>query len=317
MGSTGGTLGTLLAHQPSRIYSSLKISNSIQLGSSVSRGLSHTDLLTGSRLGNVLRVTVCRSEGGRLGQEEKLHWIQRQEDLPSHGGLSSLGQDPEMLRWPCWQLGRVWKETGWMRTIQNSTRASRITAEPQWEVTQQSGKKGRLEQNILCSFPWFLSPFALENPYYWLDPNPLYFSLQTCLNTFLDQVSSLRVKRSTFSIPPSRHDWHYNIQWCFLVCLPIKLPGLFWMRENETILLIYALKKKMLGAQSCLTVWGPVDYSPPGSSVHGIIQAKLLEWVTIPFSRGLNLHLLHWQQILFFFFFFCSKFFTTKPPEYS
>ena len=73
MGSTGGTLGTLLAHQPSRIYSSLKISNSIQLGSSVSGGLSHTDLLTGSRLGNVLRVSVCRSEGGRLGQEEKLH----------------------------------------------------------------------------------------------------------------------------------------------------------------------------------------------------------------------------------------------------
>ena len=29
-----------------------------------------------------------------------------------------------------------------------------------------------------------------------------------------------------------------------------------------------------------------MDYSPPGSSVHGILQAKILEWVTIPFSRG-------------------------------
>ena len=30
----------------------------------------------------------------------------------------------------------------------------------------------------------------------------------------------------------------------------------------------------------------PMDYSPPGSSVHGILQEKILEWVTIPFSRG-------------------------------
>ena len=31
----------------------------------------------------------------------------------------------------------------------------------------------------------------------------------------------------------------------------------------------------------------PYDYSPPGSSVHGILQARILEWVTIPFSRDL------------------------------
>ena len=30
----------------------------------------------------------------------------------------------------------------------------------------------------------------------------------------------------------------------------------------------------------------PMDYSPPGSSVHGILQARILEWVAIPFSRG-------------------------------
>ena len=29
----------------------------------------------------------------------------------------------------------------------------------------------------------------------------------------------------------------------------------------------------------------PIDYSPPGSSVHGILQARILEWVAIPFSR--------------------------------
>ena len=43
---------------------------------------------------------------------------------------------------------------------------------------------------------------------------------------------------------------------------------------------------KVLSAQSCLTLCNPVDCSPPGSSVHGIPQARILEWVAIPFSRG-------------------------------
>ena len=39
-------------------------------------------------------------------------------------------------------------------------------------------------------------------------------------------------------------------------------------------------------AQSCPTLCDPVDCSLPGSSVHGILQARILEWVTISFSRG-------------------------------
>ena len=38
--------------------------------------------------------------------------------------------------------------------------------------------------------------------------------------------------------------------------------------------------------QSCLTLCDPTDCSPPGSSVHGISQARILEWVDISFSRG-------------------------------
>ena len=37
--------------------------------------------------------------------------------------------------------------------------------------------------------------------------------------------------------------------------------------------------------QSCLTLSDPVDYSPPGSSVHGIFQARVLEWGVIAFSE--------------------------------
>ena len=39
-------------------------------------------------------------------------------------------------------------------------------------------------------------------------------------------------------------------------------------------------------AQSCPTVRNPMDYSLPGSSVHGIFEARILEWVAISFSRG-------------------------------
>ena len=42
----------------------------------------------------------------------------------------------------------------------------------------------------------------------------------------------------------------------------------------------------VLVAQLCPTLSNPMDYSPPGSSIHGILQARILEWVAIPFSRG-------------------------------
>jgi len=42
----------------------------------------------------------------------------------------------------------------------------------------------------------------------------------------------------------------------------------------------------VLVAQSCLTLCDPMDSSLPGSSVHGILQARILEWVAISFSRS-------------------------------
>ena len=38
-------------------------------------------------------------------------------------------------------------------------------------------------------------------------------------------------------------------------------------------------------AQSCLTLSDPMDCSPPGSSIHGIFQARVLEWIAIAFSK--------------------------------
>ena len=39
-------------------------------------------------------------------------------------------------------------------------------------------------------------------------------------------------------------------------------------------------------AQSCSTLCDPMDYTPPGSSVHGIFQARILEWVAISYPKG-------------------------------
>ena len=61
---------------------------------------------------------------------------------------------------------------------------------------------------------------------------------------------------------------------------------------------------KMSVAQSCPTLCDSIDCSPPGFSVHGILQARILEWVAMPSSKvifqtqGSNPHLLcllHWQ----------------------
>ena len=45
-------------------------------------------------------------------------------------------------------------------------------------------------------------------------------------------------------------------------------------------------KVKVKVTQLCLTLCNPMFCSPPGSSVHGILQARILEWAAVPFSRG-------------------------------
>ena len=58
-------------------------------------------------------------------------------------------------------------------------------------------------------------------------------------------------------------------------------------------------------AQSCPTLCDCMDCSPPGSSVHGFLRARILEWVAIPFSRGSS-----WPGDQTQVFFTAGKFFT-------
>ena len=68
-------------------------------------------------------------------------------------------------------------------------------------------------------------------------------------------------------------------------------------------------KVKVKVAQSCPTLCDPVDRNLPGSSVHGILQARILEWVAIPFSRGSS-QPRDWTQV----FCIAGRFFTPEIP---
>ena len=62
---------------------------------------------------------------------------------------------------------------------------------------------------------------------------------------------------------------------------------------------------RVLAVQLCPTLCDPMDCSPPGSSVHGILQARILEWVVIPFSRASS-----WPRDLTRVFHIAGRFFT-------
>ena len=59
-----------------------------------------------------------------------------------------------------------------------------------------------------------------------------------------------------------------------------------WARAMCTIIWSLRFRVNALVTQPCPTLYDPMDCSLPDSSVHGIFQARILEWVTIPFSRG-------------------------------
>ena len=73
------------------------------------------------------------------------------------------------------------------------------------------------------------------------------------------------------------------------------LQGIFPIQGSNLGLLHYkqilyhlshGRKVKVLVTQLCLTLWDPTDCGPPGSSVHGVLQARILEWVAVLISRG-------------------------------
>ena len=62
------------------------------------------------------------------------------------------------------------------------------------------------------------------------------------------------------------------------------VPALF-SDTKESIEVVHAAAPAAKSLQSCPTLCDPIDSSPPGSPVPGILQARILEWVAISFSN--------------------------------
>ena len=69
------------------------------------------------------------------------------------------------------------------------------------------------------------------------------------------------------------------------LCHPWDSPGKNTGVGCHFLLQCMQVKSESEVVQSCLTLCNPIDCSPPGSSIHGIFQARVLEWVAIAFSE--------------------------------
>ena len=76
---------------------------------------------------------------------------------------------------------------------------------------------------------------------------------------------------------------------CVHVCVNVWFRSVSGTFRVERLFISVVEKKRLFISvieKSCLTLCDPMDCSLPGSSVHGIFQAEILEWVAISFSRG-------------------------------
>ena len=98
-------------------------------------------------------------------------------------------------------------------------------------------------------------------------------------------------------------NWTYPAIYCILQYIQILNHSTVPLRTNAMLYI------SCLVAKSSLTLCNPMDYSPLGSSVHGISQARMLEWVAISFSRGSS-QPRDWTHISRI----AGGFFVTEPP---
>ena len=78
-----------------------------------------------------------------------------------------------------------------------------------------------------------------------------------------------------------------DIQYCVNFCCMAKgLSYIYTYIFQKIFFSIYGLSQDVEYVFSCVTLGNSVDCSPPGSSVHGIFQARILEWVAVSYSRG-------------------------------
>ena len=140
-------------------------------------------------------------------------------------------------------------------------------------------------------------------------PSSLFFPLAVLLEVWQLYQSFQRTTslfQQTFSIV-----FPFLIPFMHL-SLPSASSYLLWLIFSSSCSTL--LRGAVLSHFSCVTVdpWWPMDCSPPGSSVHGILQARILAWVAMPSSRG-SFPPRNWNRMSSVSCIACS-FFTHKPP---
>ena len=115
--------------------------------------------------------------------------------------------------------------------------------------------------------------------------------------TRLPSAHSLRLFLYTWAglslrLSPGRALLIHRVRTRFMFMIPEEQLGISvskirptsWTHLEDSPVAQVCVRAKSL--QLCLTLCDPIDCSPSGSSVHGILQAKILQWVAIPSSRG-------------------------------
>ena len=153
----------------------------------------------------------------------------------------------------------------------------------------------------------------------------------TCLSV---SVPSFNISHSKFGISTSyamggnflqafEFSWDHLLgcAFCIMGKELLLIEFLFWKLISRSMFILVLLlgnfvkisqiyqknwKVKALVSQSCLTTYNPIDCSPPGSSVHGILQARILQWFAMPFSRGSS-----WSRNCIWVSCIAGRFFTT------
>ena len=134
-----------------------------------------------------------------------------------------------------------------------------------------------------------------ENKWAWMCANKTLFTKKRCWTGLSPQavlcwplLYRMGEKKEKDGISLA---FHPGVSWSKDLALQLTSPGLSvlvikWEQwPQQTVVTKIKLHSRSVG-QSCLALCNPTDFSLPGSSVHGIFQARILEWVALCYSRG-------------------------------
>ena len=126
-------------------------------------------------------------------------------------------------------------------------------------------------------------PLVLSNGFrYHLGPEGPPLNCKTCISNCLSNVSTWKLQR-----PPKDHigqNWVLNSLLQSTYSSKLFKTQILASTNSDVSAVAAAAAAKSL--QSCLTLFDPIDGSPPGSPVPGILQGRTLEWVAISFSKA-------------------------------